>query len=150
MLFAKEYSVLTVNMKNEIKENMKTQTVTLNQDVKTLANQFVAGQTFRVLGNQGTLVRLSRVGDNAKLTTLPEFVGINLPQTPGTFKPVSKSLDSGRYDEPHQDASGTSHPIVIASCLAGKDSGSIVMHFTPAEEKEYNSGMAKLAEMYPG
>jgi hypothetical protein len=54
------------------------------------------------------------------------------------------------WDSPHTDESGPSRRIVIATCLAGKDSGEVAMHMTPAEEKEYNSGMAKLAEMYPG
>jgi hypothetical protein len=110
----------------------------------------VAGQTFRVLGTQGTLVRLSRVGDNAKLTTLPEYVGLSEPQRCGDgdrfqCAPIQPGLN--RYDLPHQDASGTSRAVTIASCLAGKDSGRIVMHFTPAEEREYNEGMARLAEM---
>ena len=53
------------------------------------------------------------------------------------------------WENPHSDESGPSRRVVIATCLAGKDSGEIAMHFTPKEEKEYNAGMAKLAEMYP-
>lgn len=137
---------------------MSKQIVTLNQDVKTLANQFVAGQTFRVLGGQGTLVRLSRVGDNAKLTTLPEYVGLSRVSswTPSEYAGVEAAAaadlvaivkSNQRYNAPHSDASGASRAVTIASCLAGRDSGHIVMHFTPAEEREYNSGMARLAEM---
>jgi len=54
------------------------------------------------------------------------------------------------WDAPHVDQSGPSRRIVIATCLAGKDSGEVSMHMTRAEEKEYNRGMAMLAEMYPG
>lgn len=50
------------------------------------------------------------------------------------------------YDTPHADESGPSRRIVIARCLAGEHSGETVMHMTPAEEREYNDGMAKLAE----
>lgn len=51
------------------------------------------------------------------------------------------------WDTPHTDASGPSRRVVIATCLAGKDSGEVVMHMTPFDEKEYNRGMAILAEM---
>ena len=51
------------------------------------------------------------------------------------------------WDNPHRDPSGDSRRIVIATCLAGKDSGEVVMHMTPAEKKEYNRGMAMLADM---
>jgi hypothetical protein len=124
------------------------QIVTLNCNVKTLANDFKAGQTFRVLGTQGTLVRLSRTGDCAKLTTLPEYVGL------GVYSGVASTTrleqpPTDRYSAPHQDASGPSRVVVIATCLAGKDSGTLVMHFTPAEEREYNAGMARMAELYP-
>ena len=52
-----------------------------------------------------------------------------------------------RYETPHRDKSGPSREVLIATILAGKDSGRIVMHFTPDEEKEYNRGMAIMAEM---
>jgi len=51
------------------------------------------------------------------------------------------------YDTPHTDESGPSRRMVIATCLAGKFSGDVAMHVTPAEEKEYNLGMAMMAEM---
>ena len=49
-------------------------------------------------------------------------------------------------DKPHSDESGPSREIITASCLAGEHSGFITMHLTPAEEREYNRGMAELAE----
>jgi hypothetical protein len=52
------------------------------------------------------------------------------------------------WDSPHEDESGPSRPVPIATCLAGKRSGSLVMHMTPAEEKEYNRGMARLAKEF--
>lgn len=55
-------------------------------------------------------------------------------------------MNNDHWDTPHSDESGQSRPIVIATCLAGKDSSQLVMHMTPKEEKEYNAGMAKLAE----
>jgi len=52
-----------------------------------------------------------------------------------------------QFDTPHTDESGPSREVVIAMCLAGPDSGKTVMHLTPREEREYNDGMARLAEM---
>jgi len=52
-----------------------------------------------------------------------------------------------RFDSPHIDESGPSREVVVATCLAGPDSGRSVMHLTPKEEREYNDGMARLAEM---
>lgn len=60
---------------------------------------------------------------------------------------MNKEEKSTIWDSPHADASGPSRRIVIATCLAGKDSGEVAMHMTPAEEKEYNRGMAMLADM---
>ena len=51
-----------------------------------------------------------------------------------------------QFDTPHTDESGPSREVVIAMCLAGPDSGKTVMHLTPREEREYNDGMARLAE----
>lgn len=61
-----------------------------------------------------------------------------------------KNKTETKWDAAHSDKSGESRRIVIATILAGKDSGEVAMNMTPAEEREYNSGMALLAEMYPG
>jgi len=61
--------------------------------------------------------------------------------------PLVRSSAVSKYNTPHTDESGESREIVIATCLAGKDSGKTTMHLTPKEEKEYNEGMARLAEM---
>lgn len=126
--------------------------VTLKVDLKTLTNEFKAGNRFFVLGSHGTMVRLSRTGDRAKLITPAENVGLAGIESPiaDTVKFSRKYLATVVYDTPHTDASGASREILIATILAGKDSGKVVMHLTPAEELEYNAGMAKLAEMYPG
>ena len=50
-------------------------------------------------------------------------------------------------DSPHQDISGESRRIVLATCLAGKDSLEVVMHMTPAEVREYNCVMAIPAQI---
>jgi hypothetical protein len=39
-------------------------------------NLHEGGQVYRVLGTYGTLLRLSRVGDNAKLITQPEVCSV--------------------------------------------------------------------------
>lgn len=53
-----------------------------------------------------------------------------------------------KYKTPHSDESGQSREVVIAvvmdDCGTG---GRSVMHLTPAEEREYNEGMARMAEM---
>jgi hypothetical protein len=48
---------------------------------------------------------------------------------------------------PHSDQSGESRPVHIASVMDDCGTGGKVFaHMTPAEEAEYNAGMAKLAE----
>lgn len=125
--------------------------VTLVRDAKTLANTFKAGDQFKFLGiGTGSMLRLSRVGDRAKLLTTPDWVGYvwaaqveeqRLRQVPARITSTTK------YDAPHADESGSSRRIVVATVLAGKDSGELAMHLTPAEEREYNAGMARLAEL---
>lgn len=126
---------------------MKTQIVTLNADRKTLNNTFKAGEQFKVLSRSGTLIRLSRVGDNAKLMTDAECVGLGETPEP---KPYTPKPENTTTSAPHSDESGDSKPVLICSTLAGKNSGDTYLHFTPKENKEYCEGMAKLAEMYPG
>jgi hypothetical protein len=127
-------------------KNMKTQIVTLRTDLTTLTNSFHKGDTFRVLGYQGTMIRVSRTSDRAKLITPMTNFGIELPSAPVTSVPAPR-VESTVNDTPHTDESGPSRRIVICSVLAGKDSGETAMHMTPAEEREYNRGMAMLAEL---
>ena len=80
-----------------------------------------------------------------------ETEGNNSP-TGATSNGKNATMKTNKYeifDTPHADESGPSRRMVIATCLAGKDSGEVVMHVTPAEEKEYNRGMAMMAEAYP-
>jgi hypothetical protein len=52
------------------------------------------------------------------------------------------------YNAPHTDTSGDSRAIVIASVIDDCGTGGrCVMHLTPNEEREYNDGMAALADM---
>lgn len=127
---------------------MKYQIVTLQADRTTLAHTFKAGEQFRLLGTHGgSLVRLSRVSDKAKLTTDAEAVGLTIasPLAPKEIR-VAATVATNKWDAPHSDESGPSRCIVVATILAGADSGRLVIHLTPAEEREYNAGMAKLAE----
>lgn len=48
--------------------------VVLTSDTRNMDHAFAAGDVFKVLGCFGSCARLSRVGDNAKLYTLPEIV----------------------------------------------------------------------------
>jgi len=135
---------------------MKRQIVTLNKPITTLGGQFNTGDTFRFLGWYSNFVRLSRNGDNAKLITMPENVGMapvtiesSLPET--VRLAVKKHNNEAEiYDTPHTDETGASKEVVIGTVLAGKDSGRIVMHMTPKEYRSYCDGCAKMAEMYPG
>lgn len=62
--------------------------------------------------------------------------------------PVDGARISGRYDTPHTDESGASAPLVIARVLDDSGTGGeTVMHLTPKEKREYEDGMARMAEM---
>lgn len=131
-------------MKN-IETLTRGEVVTLNADRTPMSGvAFKAGEAFKFLGWAGTLVRLSRVGDNAKLTVLPEDIGYGYERQAAT-SPASAEKCT-KYNAPHADESGASRRVVIASCLAGQHSGEVAMHMTQAEEREYNAGMAMLAE----
>lgn len=54
----------------------KGQNVKLNQDVKTMTAEHKAGDTYKVLGFQGSLVRLSRTTDRVKLFTLADYLDL--------------------------------------------------------------------------
>ena len=75
------------------------------------------------------------------------FVELTPVPEPVSVKASSATSSRDIYSSKHSDVSGDSREIVIASVLAGKDSGVVTMHLTPAEEREYNSGMARLAEL---
>ena len=50
---------------------------------------------------------------------------------------------------PHADKSGQSKPVQIASVMDDNGgNGFLVHHMTPAEEKSYNDGMARMAEYF--
>jgi hypothetical protein len=64
-------------MQNETLKLERGTKVQLNipasRPIKVLSgNLFESGDTFKVLGWHASLVRLSRIGDNAKLMVLPE------------------------------------------------------------------------------
>lgn len=174
--------------------------VTLTSDCATMAANFKVGDTFRFLGTfNGTLIRVSRIGDSAKLITEPIRFGLvdeqpksapvalagteleqltkaaneayvafhaatlNAPKTPEfqqlrsvfdnlrvaivSAKNAIRVQDDAKYDAPHADESGPSRRIVTATVLAGPHSGELAIHLTPAEEREYNAGMARMAEL---
>lgn len=128
---------------------MKTKNVKLIEDKNTLSNSFKAGDSFRVLGPGCGTVRLSRIGDNAKLICEPWAVG--LEPKPVIMAPVANKtlakVEAKIWGAPHSDESGNSRRIVICTVLAGKDSGETAMHMTPKEEAEYNRGMAMMAQL---
>lgn len=145
----------TVTNLKAIETLKRNDCVTLNRNCLPLSGiEFKAGDSFKFLGwygGVGNLCRLSRIGDNAKLMVVPADIGYGF--TPATVasvpaQPIAKETE--KWDAPHTDESGASRRIVIATCLAGQYSGETAMHMTPAEEREYNAGMAKMAEMYPG
>jgi len=120
--------------------------VVLNRNATPLSGVvFKKGDAFKFLGWHGSLLRLSRVGDNAKLMVLPNDIEGYVEPTPPPAKPAPSVRDI--YDAPHSDESGPSRFVVTATVLAGKDSGTIGMNFTPAEEAEYNRGMAMMAQL---
>jgi len=139
-------------MKN-IETLKRNEVVILNRDCSPMSGlQFKAGETFKFLGwygGTGNLCRLSRVGDNAKLMVVPADIGYGVEIQASTVETV-KQPEPSKYDIEHSDESGASKRVVIATVLAGKDSGEIVMHMTPMEYKGYCDGCAKMAEMYPG
>jgi hypothetical protein len=59
-----------------ITKGMKVQlTIPAARPLKTLSGHlFEAGQTFKVLGVHASLIRLSRVGDCAKVMVLPDMI----------------------------------------------------------------------------
>jgi hypothetical protein len=121
-------------------------TVTLQSDARTLSGEFKAGEAFKFLGWYASFARLSRVSDKAKIMVLPEVIGYT--ETLAPAQPLNVKPANPRYGAPHSDESGPSRAMIIATCLAGKDSGQSVMHVTPKEEREYNAGMAELAELF--
>lgn len=146
-------------MKN-IETLKRGETVTLNRDCTPLSGTtFKAGDSFKFLGWYcGSLVRLSRVGDCAKLTVLPVDIGYAAeaqPEPTAEEKAASQAAlkaeqrkeaaRKAHYAAPHADESGPSRFIVTHTVLAGEHSGTFGMHFTPSEEREYNDGMAKMA-----
>lgn len=148
------------HMKN-IETLKKNEIVTLNRDCSPMSGDvFKAGDKFKFLGWYcGSLVRLSRVGDCAKLTVLPVDIGYAEAPTPELTAEekeqgrIARAEDDARRaadyaatQVPHSDESGDSRWIQTHSVLAGKNSGTYGMHLTPKEEREYNDGMAKMAE----
>lgn len=147
-------------MKN-IETLKRNEVVTLNRDCQPMSGDtFKAGDKFKFLGwHCGCLVRLSRIGDCAKLTVLPVDIGYAEEAKP---EPTAEEKEQGRIARaeddarraadyaatqvPHSDESGDSRWIKTHSVLAGKDSGTYGMHLTPKEEREYNRGMAMMAE----
>ena len=133
--------------------------VTLNRDCKPMSGvEFKAGDKFKFLGLTGYGVRLSRIGDCAKLGVIATDIGYgelvieSTPEQKEAFQAylaaekVEREATDKHYATPHSDESGASRWIVTHTVLAGKDSGTYGMNLTPAEEREYNDGMAKLAE----
>jgi hypothetical protein len=125
--------------------------VTLNTDAATLTHTFKAGDQFKFLSPfNGFAVKLSRIGDCAKLIVEAARIGYTFeawaaePAAPSVPYVAPKYGD--QYDAAHSDASGQSREIVIATVLAGPNSGTLTMHLTPGEEREYNRGMAEMAQ----
>ena len=139
----------------------RNEIVTLNRDCSPMSGDvFKAGDTFKFLGwygGFGNLARLSRVSDHAKLTVLPKDIGycVEQPEPTAEEKETMKQARAEEqakqearethYAKPHSDASGASRFIETHSILAGEHSGTFGFHATPAEEREYNDGMAKMA-----
>lgn len=124
--------------------------VTLNTDSSTLTGNFKAGENFKFLGiHNGSFVRLSRVGDNAKLMVEPSRIGYEWAKCGADWTPYIAPArpDYAQFESPHSDASGPSREIVTSVCLAGEYSSTSTIHLTPSEEQSYNAGMAKLAEL---
>jgi hypothetical protein len=122
--------------------------VTLLEDQSTLTNIFKAGDTFKFLSIfSGSFIRLSRIGDNAKLIVTPGAIGYGDEIEPAAPYVAPARLNSARFDYAHTDESGPSREIITSVCLAGKDSSISTIHLTPSEELAYNTGMARMAEM---
>ena len=136
-------------------------------DIKTLKRNdispmsgdvFKAGDKFKFLGLTGYGVRLSRIGDNAKLGVVAADIGYGEIVAEPTEEEKEAALvfrksENEKYEAikkhyatPHSDESGESRFVETHSVLAGKDSGVFGIHLTPAEEREYNRGMALMAE----
>lgn len=130
---------------NEIKRN---DTVTLRKDFRPMSGiQFRVGDKCKFLGwhaGVGNLARLSRMGDNAKIIVIPADCGI-VDEVP-VSAPIAEPVRDTTCDAPHCDESGPSRFVETHAILAGKYSGTFGIHLTPAEEREYNAGMARLAE----
>lgn len=122
--------------------------VTLNEAQFTVRANFKVGDTLKFLSIfNGSLLRCSRIGDNAKIICRAEVVGYTFESAPvAPYVPASRP-DYISFDYPHTDSSGASREIITAVCLAGKDSGLSTIHLTPSEERAYNAGMARMAEM---
>ena len=125
--------------------------VTLQEPAKTLSATFRPGEQLRFLGGyNGTLVRLSRVSDCAKLVCHPSAIGYGIEE-PGCalslYGMPRRTTEARSFDAPHSDDSGPSREIVLATVLAGPNSRTLTMHLTPDEERQYNEGMARLAEL---
>lgn len=122
--------------------------VTLNEAQFTVRANFKVGDTLKFLSIfNGSLLRCSRIGDNAKIICRPEVVGYTFEDSRAPqCIPVARP-DYTIFSSPHSDESGSSRQIVTSVCLAGKFSGTTTIHLTPSEELGYNEGMAKLAEM---
>lgn len=77
----------------DIQDVTKNQRVTLTVDTDTFrSGTHKAGGVYRVLGLQGTCVRLSREGDHAKLITTPD----RLQPAPLASLPKLASLQPGQ------------------------------------------------------
>jgi len=115
-----------------------------------MINTFKAGETFKFLAVwNGSFVRLSRIGDNAKLTVEPSRIGYAFESDLAPVAVVKSTYvrpDYSHWDSAHTDDSGPSREIVTSTCLAGKYSGQTTIHLTPSEEREYNRGMAEMAQ----
>jgi hypothetical protein len=70
--------------------------VMLMTEMKTLAGPHAAGGVYKVLGYQGSMVRLSRESDRAKLTTTPDVLCL-APRTAGwTMDPTQAAYACAR------------------------------------------------------
>lgn len=127
--------------------------VTLNTDAATMTHTFRAGDQFKFLSTfNGFAVKLSRIGDCAKLIVEAARIGYTFAEAAVEAPAVEHASPAAVrsdaiYDSAHSDASGASREIVIATVLAGANSGTLTMHFTPDEERDYNRGMAEMAKM---
>lgn len=76
--------------------------VTLQRNAKNLNDTFAKGETFKFLGWHGSLARLSRSFDKAKLMVLPEDIGYTFELSIIVAPMVARDAKStDHYGSPH-------------------------------------------------